>query len=451
MSDFQTPLPPAIPSQEGYAGMLSYHRDGQITLPPFWDDAMVQFSQGSVDRYIDGAEYVMRRMMRDPIIFATDRVFRALVCEGEHLIVGAVEASARDAERYARAERARAFTQAWVDKLERPLAAVAWHLCEAFAFGNKLCEIEPTLRDGQLVPRDVSPKPRTAYRYVVDASNRVLGARPWGDPEGAMVPPANLLFLSVGGMDFDPNGGPALAAQYDSWYRKGNFLRDEVRASAQGGGASLAVSQDWPPAGVPFSPTVPVRKGDGTVEEVPTGVLAAREAAKIRTGSVAVMPPGYKAGFLTSGQDNFGAKIDRCDREIVTAFVGAARMTMEARNGSRADSDTAEGVAQSLRDWARGLLAASIERVFALYIALNLGEAYLDVVPKYDIVTEEPGDLAMVGNFLTGLWDELTLTQKNWLIAKVGGPLFPDADPEEEAREREEAAEFAARFRLGRR
>ena len=458
MSDILTPIAPSIPSQDAYVGAISYNRDGQITLPPFWDDAMVQFSGGNVDRYIDGAEFVMRRMMRDPILFSTDRVFRALVCEGEHVIVGAVEEPAqkrgKDAQRYKRSERAREFTQGWVDKLERSLSSLAWHLCEAFAFGNKLCEIEPTLRDGQVVPLDVSPKPRTAYRYVVDKSNRVLGARPYGGVDVEMVPPANLLYLSVGGMDYDPNGGPAVAAAYDSWYRKGNFLRDEVRASAQSGGASLKVNQQYPPAGVPYVATVQVKKTDGTVEDVATSRLAAQEAAKIRTGSVPVFPPGYDAQFMVAGQDNFGPKIDRCDREMVLAFVGATRMTMEAQNGSRADSDTAEGVAQSLRDWARGLLSAAIERVFAIYIALNLGEEYLDVVPKYDIITEESEDLGVIGNFLAANWDKLNLSQKNWLIAKAGGPEFTEEDEtaqierEAQAEQEQENREFAAKFSI---
>lgn len=452
---------PALSSVEtGFLGIED--PSGAITLPPFWDAAMARYGLKDCPPGFlgisDNVELLMRHMMREPLVLVADKVLRALVTEGEHRVVPAVPdepANKRspDYKKWRRSQRAHEFTEGWVNGLQRPLRRVCWHLMESVAFGHKLCEVEFKAEGGSVVPSDLAPKPRTAYRIKVDASNRVLGVRPTSGVETEVVPPLNLLIMSVGGMDDSPTGEPTLAAVYKPWQRREGDFKNQGMSSRQSGGGFLVIEEAYPPQGVPYVDTVDVRQPDDTLKKFPKGEIAAKEASNIVSGRVGKLPPGMTARLLqASGATVFDSALDRSAREIMMCFTGSDRMVLGSDANSQADSGVAEGVALTIRDFYRGLLCSCIEAKFKEIIVLNLGPEYADVVPRYDIATEEGKDLVAVGNFLAGNFDRLTVDQRNVLAAWVGLPDFPEEDETEaiqreaDREEGEEAKQFAGRF-----
>jgi hypothetical protein len=429
-------------------------QDGGFVLPAFWDSAMAIYGRKGRDSewaYItDTVEWLMRTMMREPLLFVADRVLRALVCEGEHRVVPAVPEEpqnkrGQEYRKWKRSQRAHEFTENWVNSLQRPMKGVCWNLMEAVPFGHKLCEVEVGAGGDGMVPVDIAPKPRTSYRLKVDKSNRILGAVPNG-VGNELLPPANILILSIGGMDDDPTGDPALATAYKPWYRKEGDLKNQGASSRQSGGGSLVGTEAYPPQGTPYVATVPVRNpSTGEIKDEPKALVAAQELAKLQTGRAAKLPVGMDAKFLqTNGSAVFDSALDRSDREMVMCFLGQARAILSSDSNSQADSGVAEGIALTMRDVYRGRLCAAIEGMFKTFILLNLGPEYADVIPKYDIFTEETKDLAAVGNFLAGNFDRLTLDQKNVLASWVGLPDFPEEEDETAVIDKEERARAEA-------
>jgi hypothetical protein len=464
-----------LPSSDAWASPYD-EQTGTRTLPMAWDDALAaEAVKGAW--IVESQEILMRRMMREECLFSTDRIYRALMVEGEHSVSlrfpdPGDNANPKDADRFARSQEALAFVQGFVDRLPYPLRSVCYDLLEADSYGNKLCEVE--LGDYELddtafvgttwvAPVDVSPKPRTVYSYVVDASNRVVGVKPIAS-DALTIPASNLLWLTVGGMDRDPRGGGILPSLYRTWARKIRAEENQDKSADQTGGGFLQALQDYPPADIPYTSTIELPNpnyvpavGNPTIPNPaytsdngqpltianpayvpPVGSpkidkskerVVGEQVRKIKSGATAVMPPGTKLDPVQAdGAAIFDAMLDRFDRAIVRAYLGAARSLLEAENGSKADSDTAADVGLTMRDACRGRLSGAIEAMFARVLALNFGDRYADVVPRYQITTAEGTDLLAVSTFFQFNFGSLTLDQKNWLMDKIGGPHFSEDD-----------------------
>lgn len=382
---------------------------------------------------IFGGESLMRRMMRDPWLGFADQLLRALILEGEHRIVPAIGEIAEDADPATRRDKRLAdeiaeFHRRWIGRLRRPLRRTLWHSMEALAYGHKLAEIEWAVVEtgvdaGALTPVDVAPKPRGAYTMVLDRANRIVAVRPEGARVASadVVPPTSLFVFSLGGRDDDPHGTPALERAYEAWYRKGCAKPTETKALAAFAGGLSWVESD---AGTPGTMEV-YRDGKSSTEHAST--VVAREGAKIKTGTIGAFPPGWRFKQFAPATSfaAFDSVYGRADKEMVTAFLVAARSLMEAEFGSRADSQTAEGLNESIRDWIRGELCAAVrQQLLEPATIANFGDDSARLCPGYAIVTEERGDLGAVTNAVQAIAGAGVLTGElvDHLLSLVGVP-----------------------------
>lgn len=375
-----------------------------------------------------GRETLMRRMMRDPWLGFAFVLLTALVLEGEHRILPAVGDLPPDASASQRsdARMAQRFADELTDivaNLKRPFRRTLKYAMEAIPFGHKLAEVEWALQAGLLVFVDVAPKPRTNYDLHVDSANLLKFVRPKNAVDGASdVYPESIFIFSWDGRDDHPAGTPACERAYEAWYRKNCAKPVETKSlTVYAGGIS------WAEADKEAKPTVTRKDADGKEEQVYVTQIVAQESAKIKTGRVGAFPPGWTYKNLPPA-NSFGAfdsTYDRCDREMVTAFFVAARAVMEARFGSRADSNTAEGMVSSIRDWIRAELCEGVRKqLFAAYVRANYGEQYVRLAPIYAIETEERSELAAVTQAITAFISEGILTPDlaDHLLSLIGIP-----------------------------
>jgi hypothetical protein len=463
--------------------------ESRILPQETWDEAFTAVCPGSgtigigVVNYLinfEGVEVLKRKMMRDVTIYGIDQIYRALVCEGDHLIQGRIEkpgpkATPADRKLFKLSEEALAFTKGWADRLEYSLKSLCYDFLEAKSYGHKLAEAEigdftldhKAFKGSTLLaPVDIAPKPRTVYRFKVTKANKVLGVVAGGDKD-ALVPVDNLLIHTVGGMDRDPRGDGVLPSLWGSYQSRLRAKLNQGKASDQTGGGFVVVEEDHPPQGdgsVPYVNSVDVPDGyesDGVTpktKQVSRQRIAAAAVSQSSTGKTAAMLPGQHVKVVQAdGAEIFNQIIDGDNRDIAMAYLGNAQMVFEAKRDSQAAGGKAENVGETMRDAARGHLSATMESAFAKFLRLNFGEKYRGVTPRYDIVTEEGTDILAVSNFLSANFDKLTNDQKNWLASKIGMPAFPEEaegpdeelqaiDTEEQAKAEEETAQFAATF-----
>lgn len=412
MSDI-SPGPQQIPSGNQF-----------FLMPADWSGACSALGGDCVAR-----EILMRRMMRDPWLGLADMVFRAMVCEGEHRVVSAFgdcePADAVETREKSISDAIAEFTTRWIESLQRPLRRTVWHLMEANAYGHKLAEIEYTIVDrgvdrGRIVPKDIAPKPRTAYSIVVDNANRIKEVKPTGSAVDPLSPTSVLVF-SLCGADDHPEGTPALEKAYDAWYRKGCAKPQETRAIAIYGGGL-----HWVEADKDAPMVVQMKDGNGVVQTVPAIDVVAGQSAKLRTGMTGAFPPGWAPKFATPA-NNFGAfdsTYTRTNQEMIVSLLVPPRAVMEAQFGSKADSATAEGFSQTLRDWVRGELCEAIDRMLQTVTVANFGEEARRFAPRYRIVTEERGEVSAIANAVTTFTAAGLMTPDlaDHLLAMMGVP-----------------------------
>jgi len=434
--------------------------EGALIMPPEFLQAAGMFGQ----------EALMRRMMRDPYLGLAYQVICALVLEGEHQILPAIgDPDEDDADPEALALKALAdeyavFVEGFVKRLRRPLRRSLLYAMEALPYGHKLSEIEHGLDDeGRIVVVDVAPKPRGAYELRLDKANRLVAVVPRGAgvKEGDVLNPSSVFIFSLGGRDDSPVGTPALERAYEAWYRKGCAKPNETKALAIFAGGVV-----WAEGEKDVASTVNVVDATGKTTTQNATQLIANEVAKLRTGRTAALPPGWTLESFPPAQ-NFGAfdsTYNRCDREMVTSFFVASRSLMEAEFGSKADSETAEGMVASIRDWLRGELCEAVRsQIFMPVIVANFGEPARDLCPIYDITTEERSEIAAVSQILAAFDNAGMLVPElaDYLLTLIGVPenvrravvkaiqgMETEAEemPQTEQEEEERSEQFESRF-----
>ena len=373
-----------------------------------------------------GAERLMRRMMRDPILGLAFTILCSLVLEGEHRIVPAISdlpdtATPEELRRQTLAEEIAAFHRRWIEEMDRPLLRTLFYAMEAVPYGHKLCEVETALdADGRLRPIDVAPKPRTAYTLSVDKSNRLIDVRANGSATDPVLPRSVFLF-SLAGRDDHPSGYPALERAYEAWYRKGCAKPIETRSLA-----AFAGGLNWAEAGSEASDLVDTIV-DGVQKTVPAADVVARAAASLKTGVTAAFPKGWSLRTLqpATSYGAFDSVYDRCDREMAASIFIVARAIQEAQFGSKADSQTAEGLVSSIKDWIRGELCAAIKSQLLMVATLdNWGPEARDLCPSYSIVTDERSEMTAVASAVTSFDSVGALTPElvDYLLSMVGVP-----------------------------
>jgi hypothetical protein len=354
---------PAEPRREYTAGSASWlsYLGAVRALPHAVDDLEQELGD---DLYT--------RMLRDPRVAGDVGLLIAAVLEDGYSLTPAATPEGDAAAAAAAAESA-AFVRRCLDHLDIPLPDVLADMLDALSYGCRIAEqvyadgAEPDA--GRLVLRAIKVKPRRAVAFVVDPYLNVLGmlaaepGRPLAistvvtvgaPPPPSLLPRSKFAVLSYRPKDSDPRGRTILRAAYNWWWIKTQLLPELMKFGAQFGTPSLLGTTAEAAAPDPSDPT-----------KSPEQLLLEKLLA-FQSGTALSVPFDTKVevlqAALSGGESFFERCIDLCDRQISTAIIGATRATQEAKSGSKADSETAKGLFDSIVSAARSAVATMLQR-----------------------------------------------------------------------------------------
>lgn len=374
--------------------------------------------------------HVYKRMESESAIASSDFILRALTLECGWKTGTAVEEPQDKKSRkredvqarkdYEQAEKIRLYIQRMLDRLETPFEDILYTSLEAWLDGHKLFEkvrVIITDDDGSRIAAviDIKPKPRTGYQFAVTRNMDVVGVVPtrnggalfWDFPNKAtadekdkLVPPEDVIVVTSRGVDGDPRGQAAKRAAYDPWLRKQEAKPQQVKHATLFGSVRQSIE-------IPLSESIDKVPNELTIDGQKIGIvdymMKSVMPALISSGIV-TLPQGWtlKTHNPAGEGEVFERIFDRCDREMIQAILTVTRATTEAQHGSKADSQTAEGMLAGLVNWLRQLLCAAFEKwLFKPEVALQFGEeAARKFTPKLlmEVTDEEdiPGLLMAV-------------------------------------------------------
>lgn len=369
----QTVIPnPAEPKREYVAGSAHWlaYRGAVRALPHAVDDLEAELGD---DLYT--------RMQRDPRVAGDVGLLVAAILDDSITITPATTPEGDEGAAVAAAD-ATAFVARCLYNLQIPIEDVLRDLVDdGLTFGCKVAE--QVYADGQgedqgrLVLKALKPKPRKSTAFVVDAALNVLGllaatpGRPLSTtsyiaPDGQappnLLPRSKFAVLTYAPKDSDPRGTTLLRAAYNWWWIKTQLLPELLKFGAQFGTPSIV--------GTTQENATPRDPAKSPEEELLEQLLLFQggTALALASGSDAKILESMRAG----GESFFERVVALCDQQISTAIYGATRATQEAEHGSRADSETAKGLFDSIVSAGRWAVAAMLQRdVVAPLLAYN--------------------------------------------------------------------------------
>jgi hypothetical protein len=369
----QTLIPaPAEPAREYVAGSSHWlaYRGAIRALPHAVDDLEAELGD---DLYT--------RMRRDPRVAGDVGLLKAAILDDSITITPATTPEGDEAAATAAAEAA-AFVARCLYNLQIPIEDVLDDLLDALAYGCKVAEQVYANGEGEdagrLVLKALKVKPRKATAFVVDAYLNVLGllaaesgrsvaagyvaVGPDGSPPANLLPRSKFAVLTYKPKDADPRGSTILRAAYNWWWIKTQLLPELLKFGAQFGTPSL------------FGVTAEKATANDPTKTPEAELLT--EMLQFQGGTALAVRHGTEVDVIESAQSGgesfFERAIDLCDRQISIAIYGATRATQEAENGSRADSETAKGLFDSIVSAGRWAVAAMLQRdVVAPLVAYN--------------------------------------------------------------------------------
>jgi hypothetical protein len=336
------------------AGGWGWYSTWIQSLPAYIDDITRDFGS---DLYA--------RMMHDPQVSSQVNVLiMAVLAEGLEVssAVDADDAEYTDQEKQLAQEIAD-FCMANTERLPRPLSQWLREMLKgALTGGHKIAEqvyevatLTPE-RGPQLALKDLKCKPPEVVAFVVDAYNNVLGllyvkpqsgylSTPVVRTDGTienMLPRDKFAVLTNEPQNADPRGTSVLRTVYHPWWQKQQLGPEHLSFLARFGQPSIfgTVAED--------APDIVTYDVDGITELARmTAVEALYDAlVQLRNAGVLAATAGTDARFLEINSDGhaFINAFELHDRQIAKGILLQTRATMEAENGSKADSQTAQDV-----------------------------------------------------------------------------------------------------------
>ncbi|MBS1716453.1 MAG: DUF935 family protein [Armatimonadetes bacterium] len=363
--------------------------------------------QRALPRYVDDAERdfglgLYRRMMRDPVLSSSVELLKMRVLEDGINFQAADESP--------EAQEILAFVRANLDRLHQPLEETVYDLLEAIVYGHRLAELVYELRDGLLELKAIKPKPRDNYAFVTDSYENVAGVvgivpgKGLSIPQGAVPEPNKLpnfvrrdkfAVLTVNSREGDIRGQSWLRPAYNAWWLKQQTWPQLLKFLTQFAGPSLI-------GYTPEGSAVPA----GTAMSPEDLMLAALKG--FQNGSIVALRGGSKVDVLKADGEGaaFLQSIELYNREMTQAVLRQTRATLEARHGSRADSDSATDILDSVVFWLRGLVARMLRtQVLRPLVAYNFGPlAGRTLVPQPVLAAVAKTDFASVATAVAALF-----------------------------------------------
>lgn len=389
-------------------------------------DFPYQQLQRALPRYIDDAERdfgteIYDRMLRDPMIAAAvDTLKMRSLKDG--LRLSAWDTSGEAAE-------ALKFCEQAIEQLENPLEETLYDMLDGLAYGHKLAELVFEEEEaGKIALRAIKPKPRLNYTFVVDTYENVTGIAAVvpgvtaSVPSGVVgaglkdvLPMDKFWVLRFGQRNGDPRGTSLLRPAYNPWWLKQQTWPQLLKYLSQFAGPSLI---GYTPENGPLS--------TGEMGLTPEDVML-RALKQFQNGSIVVLRGGAKVETIQSQGEGqaFLSAIELYNREITHAILKQTRATMEARYGSKADSETGSDLLDSLVVWIQTSLTKSLRRqVLGRLLTMNFGSASAAFAPRVSLTSANAPSFAAMADAIAKLASSgyLDESQKSGLDAQLGLP-----------------------------
>lgn len=342
-------------------------------LPPYIDDISQQF--GLV---------VYENMMRDPVVYASERVFTLAMLAHGYEIVPSLASTESD---YDVAVRMCDFVKQNIENLETSYDVILEQQLNAFEYGCAIAEQIYYVDDGKLFLKDIRDKPLINAIFVVDSYNNTIGImtqRFPGQvyPAGSYIPidfslitqgqnavedernargefdlskripgflPRYLFSILTNEMRYnDERGKSGLRAAYSAWWFKQQVIAEYlswlskfaspslVGTTAQGAIGQTLVDKNLEPLldanGNPLTKTP---------EEVMSEALAA-----FQNGSALAVPFGSTVEPIQAQGDGagFAKALNWANAEMVRGITYQYLATSEGEHQSRASSETHQDI-----------------------------------------------------------------------------------------------------------
>jgi hypothetical protein len=287
-----------------------------------------------------------------------------------------------------RADEAVKFCQRLMNRVPNFRSAVQ-QLCSAVHRGNKLAEMRARIEEtgpdaGRLVLDAFNVKSHSAWQFIVNSAFEVVGIL-FRDEQGVRrrAGPEKFAWLTWMPEDNDPRGRSILRAAYHAWNLAIKLYPQYYKYLCQFAVASLIGE---------------VAENDTQTRIVDGKVLNPNQYFKLilerfQNGSVVIIPHGARViPVEVSGEGlAFLNAFEHLNREIVYAILMQTRATMEAQNGSKADSETSTDVMDLLVGYLRDSVSECLRHhVFYEFLRLNYGQQYADAYTPYVLVGAGP-------------------------------------------------------------
>jgi len=354
-------------------------------------------------------------MSRDPIAGGSVNVLKYSTLANELTVTPRVSAppgrKPDDPDLVDRCARAADRARWCLERLETPLNITRFEMMDYLKYGSSLAEIVWEIQPdgpyaGQLVPKAIKPKARTAWMFAVDAYYNVHGivAAAPSTIGWQLLPREKFIINTWGGRGGDPRGTSIYSMATESWNFRVQLPAEHFKFCKRFGspvpvGTLGPEASLYDQAGVEITPEA----------NFLTSVLG------IQNGKGMVKPSGYELELLEpkSKGEVFTAALDYYRREMILGILLQARVTMEAANGSKADSETSENVLDNIIGFIRGQDCRSIEWQLLYRISLyNDGKQAADeTTPRLDGGKVSKQDVAAMLTSLASLGYKLDASQ----------------------------------------
>lgn len=311
------------------------------------------------------------RMLQDPVISgAVDLLILKTVGEGMRL-------EGED-------KALNTFLTDMLNGFSLPLSEILREALSAIVYGSAVFEKIFEYRNGCFVIGDLKYKPPGTYRFRLDDYGNLKGII---TRENEVLPPEKFfVFVNKGAAG---NGISSLSPCRPLWHMKREKVEEYGKYLTLYGSPALI----------------------GTIPE--SFPLCDRQRilgdmGKLKSGGTMVVSSGTEINQIKmqNNESLYLNFIDFCNREMVTAILGSNRATMEARYGSRADSETSLLLIEDKVKFYRQNLAEAVKDSLLYPIAeANLGREAADrLTPAPEFVPDRTEDIISYGGMIGKLY-----------------------------------------------
>jgi hypothetical protein len=407
-------IPTADPTREYVAsGLYNMLSQAIAALPQYADDLTRE--QG---------DEVYERMRKDAAVHTAIQTLTEVVLAHKPRIESAVKDDT-DPD-FVLAQEVAEFVAYNIDRLDRPITQVLTEMLDAFIFGagiaEKVYDLKITQKFGlRLHLSKLRPLARKNYAFVVDEYGNVAGFMVRRAGQGIIsgfiapelvVEREKFAVLQFGVTGGDPRGRSQIRAAYNAWWFKLQTFPRWLKYLQQFSTPSL----------VGYTPPdtddlidlkdeygMPITNANGTPKQITKEQAMLNALVTFQGGSAMALKGGSKIDVIKSEGEGraFIETIDFLNREIFLAVTGNARANMEAKNGSKADSESSMDSVSRKGDWIRGHVDEMLFRDVAKHlVALNWGEDIADrLTPIITLSAADKEDFAKIASGVAALWN----------------------------------------------